>query len=183
MRSIRMAALGLLCLGAAAASRPAAAQSDAAVRTAVSAGYTRFVAALQHKSTQELEALFAPGFSAKGPDGEEQDRSRTIAQFTGIMRACQSITWPNTILTLKVSGSTASVTRRGALTGVIVGPDKKPHNLVMDMTSSDVWVKIGSAWLMKRTVVTSAKASMDGTPMPLGKGRTAGAKPAGRPKK
>lgn len=181
MRSIRMAALGLLCLGTAVAARPAAARSDAAVRAAISAGYTRFVGALQHKSTQELEALFAPGFSAKGPDGEEQDRSRTIAQFTGIMRACQTISWPNTILTLKVNGGTASVTRKGALTGTIVGPDKKPHSLVMDMTSSDVWVKSGAAWLMKRTVVTSARAFMDGTPMPLGKGRTAGAKPA--PKK
>ncbi len=68
------------------------------------------------------------------------------------------------ILTLKETGKSAAGTTRHTVSGMIMGPDKKQHTMLMVGVSSDTYKKVGGKWKMSSMSWKDEKTTMDGKP-------------------
>ena len=76
------------------------------------------------------------------------------------------------ILKLSQKGDAGRCSTVHIIEGTMVGPDKKSHKLHVEGTSSDVYAKVGSKWLLKTMTFQNGKALMDGKPFnPGGPGK------------
>jgi len=72
-------------------------------------------------------------------------------------------------LSLKSSGDKGTAVTQHKMGGIVMGPDKKTHTMVMGGTSTETLVKQGGKWKIAKMVWGSSTYTMDGKPMDASK--------------
>ncbi|AIE87919.1 nuclear transport factor 2 family protein [Fimbriimonas ginsengisoli] len=101
-----------------------------------------------------------------GMKGPGQNFDQMMANMKMGFNTFQKITTVNSkIVSLKEKGNKAAGTTEHVMGGIMIGPDKKPHKVMMLGKSQDSFVKVGTQWKMSKMVWTNGKMTMDGKPM------------------
>lgn len=138
----------------------------------IQALYTKAAIAMKQKNVAGVLALGTPELTYKTKDGRVLRRSELESQLKSQFKVVKVITKVSqTILTIKVTGTTAEVTCKSVFEGRIPNPQTK-KDLVLKSTgeSRDIWIKGASGWKLKSIVETSEKTTVDGKPLQVAPG-------------
>jgi hypothetical protein len=114
-----------------------------------------------------MMSVYAPGATVIHPGGKVVTTSEMEKQLTNILPTIKSVAEHEVVKDISLKGDTALV--KSAKTSTTVTEDAtshKPEKVVQNVETEDTWVKIGNKWLIKEIRVLSAKATVNGKPMP-----------------
>lgn len=133
----------------------------------IQALYTKAATAMRQKNVAGVLALGAPDLSYKTKDGRILKRSELEAQLKSQFKVVKVITKVSqTILTIKVTGTTAEVKCKSVFEGRIPNPQTKKDMILKSLgESKDIWIKGATGWKLKSIVETSEKTTVDGKPL------------------
>lgn len=117
---------------------------------------------------KEMKATVTKDFVyiEKGVKGPPQNVDQVIAGIKMGLSGMTKVTVAKaTVHSLKQKGNTAVAKGEHTIAGITMGPDKKPHTMVIVGATEDTYVKQGGKWKMSKMVWLSQKMTMDGKPM------------------
>lgn len=140
------------------------AESDAAVRKQLVAGYNTIIAAMKAKDIKPIVAISTPDFTLK-----EGSHTFTAEQTMAREKKMFAATVPfgkitMTIAKLRVTGGTAVATV-DFLSSVTVPVKGKNCTIIDRGQTQDTWVKTTKGWRMKRVVTIKGGRTIDGKPV------------------
>jgi len=145
----------------------AAADNLTQVRKDILAGYLHKDTSTNRKDLTGMMSVYAPGATVIHPGGKVVTTSEMEKQLTNILPTIKSVAEHEVVKDISLKGDTALV--KSAKTSTTVTEDAtshKPEKVVQNVETEDTWVKIGNKWLIKEIRVLSAKATVNGKPMP-----------------
>ena len=125
--------------------------------------------AMLAKDFATLDKVFKAG-CAKGFKYLEAGQTQSLEEMLKNMKmglgSMTKITQAKSqILTLKEKGKTATGTSKRWVGGIVVGPDKKPHEIVYGGTTEDSYVLEGGKWKYSKLEWKTNFATSDGKPI------------------
>lgn len=133
----------------------------------IQALYSKAATAMMQKNVAGVLALSNPELTYRTKDGRVLKRSELESQLKSQFKVVKVITKVSqTILTIKVTGTTAEVTCKSVFEGRIPNPQTKKDMILKSLgESKDTWIKGASGWKLKSIVETSEKTTVDGKPL------------------
>jgi ketosteroid isomerase-like protein len=136
------------------------------LRMALEARYAALHQAYRTKDVSAILRVMAPDFAWMGSDHRMMDRQDTEEALRDWMKrqgTVRGIATRIDKLNPSATGATATVTT--TILTTVVDQRGGKHSLINTQTNRDTWVKLVSAWRMRRSETLSAKAMMDGKPV------------------
>ncbi len=99
---------------------------------------------------------------------KKSTRSQVIADMAGAFRIVDAFTAASTHIDhLKLGTASAEVTvTTNAAANIDKSPDRRHHTLTVRETNRDTWVKAGSSWKLKKSLVLANSITVDGKAVP-----------------
>ena len=122
----------------------------------------KMVKAFETGDVKFFDAISTADFTEKTPEGTK-DKASSLSNMKQQFAMTQKMTCKAKPISVKSSGSKATAVVAMKADMVIKAPDGKSHTLSMELTETENWVKLGSAWKIKSLVEPKpSKATMDG---------------------
>ena len=147
-------------LGCAAAETAA----ESALRAVLEGRYAAMKSAMADRDQQAVAALLAPGFLSIDVSGKSEDASQMLQELAALPKDPRKAS-ETTLLSVEVSGDTATVEQRYHMTTTKTSPDERSHAVELVTLSTDTWIKSGEAWLLQRTATNQLDYTVDGRPV------------------
>jgi hypothetical protein len=145
----------------------AGAENAAQVRKSIEAGYLKKDTSTNHKDLAGMMSVYAPGAKVVHPNGRVVTTGEMQKQLTNILPTVKSVAEHEVVKDISLEGNRALVKSSKTSTTVTEEPSShKEEKVVQNVSSEDTWIKIGNKWLLKEIRVLSAKATVNGKPMP-----------------
>lgn len=128
--------------------------------------FAKITKELQNKDISAYTNSLAPDFVATSPDGKTATREQIINEFKVLSQSMHDLKWKRNITAIKKVGSEYQIETSSHMTATMGGKDK-PHAFVFDSQSEDVWEKLHGKWMVHKTHLLKAHATMDGREVPM----------------
>lgn len=133
----------------------------------IQALYTKAAAAMKQKNTAAILAMATPDLTYKAKDGRVMKRKELETQLKSQFKVVKTVTKSSqTLISIKVNGTTAEVMCKSVFEGQIPNPQTKKIMVLKAVGESrDTWVKGASGWKLKAIVEVSDTTTLDGKPL------------------
>ena len=139
---------------------------DEAVKHELAAQYQKVTVAFQDKDVKAYDALLAPDFANRLPNGNTLSRQQVLADFQRQSAHSRDVTWTRNIEKLETAPKGILVTVSGKFGGLVTDPQGKEHKFEMIATTKDLWEKVNGRWRLKHAELQKMEVSMDGKAVP-----------------
>jgi ketosteroid isomerase-like protein len=151
----------LLVAGVGPVSAGNAAATDGSLRSVLEERYAAMKSAMD-SDPKTVAALLAPDFLSEDLSGKTESASDMIQQL-GTMPKDPNRVSDTTVLSVQVSGDTATVQQRYHMTTTKAGADGTTRQAVeLETLSTDTWINSAGTWLLRRTVTNQLDYKIDG---------------------
>ena len=134
-------------------------------KSEINAVYAKLTRAFLNGDASGIAALTAPDFTYRHKNGMVEKGPQMIAQLKSEFARGMDVTkMENKILSLKISGNTATAMTLGYGEMKQKGPDGKVHVMTDKSTAKDVLVKTPNGWKFKSVQILKSQMTMDGKP-------------------
>ena len=117
------------------------------------------------KDLRPMEGFLTPDFVVQDLDGKLIPRAQILQGYQAQMKMLSDVKWVRTIKGISHQGDVYFTMVDGDINAIVKGPDHRDHKLRLLATSKDSWVKTGSKWTLKKTVLVKRTVTMDGQSM------------------
>jgi hypothetical protein len=145
---------------------PSVQADDEVVKHELAAQYQKVTIAFQNKDVKSYDALLAPDFENRLPNGKTLSRQQVLADFQRQSANSRDVTWTRNIEKLETAPDGMLVTVSGKFEGLVKDPQGKEHEFRMVATTKDLWEKVSGRWRLKHADLQKMDVSMDGKPVP-----------------
>jgi hypothetical protein len=139
-----------------------AAASDGSLQSVLEARYAAMKLAMADRDSKALTAVLAPDFTSEDLSGKSESANEMIQQLRGMPKDPNRVA-DTTVLSVQVSGETATVHQRYHMTTSKVGADGSTKQAIeLTTLSTDTWINSQGTWLLRRTVTNQLDYKIDG---------------------
>lgn len=125
--------------------------------------YNALGAAYRHDDVAVFEAVLAPDFTLKTPDGKTWDRARTLSDFKTQMARMKNVRWSRKVTDVKQIDQHYDVVVTGHFSGwFAMGKDPKQHHFELESLTVDSWRKGDQGWQLIHSDVQKLNPKIDG---------------------
>lgn len=129
---------------------------------ALQANYAAISAAFKRKDINGIAKFVDPAFVAHLDHGITMNKEKVIADYKTQMMMVKDVTWVRNIRQAVRKGATVTATVDGQVSGLVTGPDSKPHKFTLMASSIDSWSNHGKTWTLITTKVLKHDMFLDG---------------------
>lgn len=159
-RNVTLACISLLALASA-----ALADTTSDARKAIQGLYDTDNAAAKRKDVNALFAHTSSDFVAIDKSGKKHTLAETKQMIPMLFSMMQDLKAESRVNTIKLSGSSATVTVDESMSAKMVNPqNQKSASVSMTQTSKDVWVKSAKGWMKKQSTSIKENTLVNGKP-------------------
>lgn len=101
--------------------------------------------------------------------GKTMTFDQMFEQMKASMSAMKLTNASTKVMSVKEKGSMGTSVEKHIMEGTITGPDKKSHKMSFSGVSTNTYVKVGKAWMLKVMNWGKSEMLMDGKPMDMSK--------------
>jgi hypothetical protein len=146
----------LFSLPLAAASAP-----DAQLKAALEGRYAAMKSAMAERDPAAIKALLAPDFESVDVDGKVETADQMVGEVLALPKDPSKVS-DTTLLSVVQNADTVTVSQRYHMTKTKNRPDGTPQAVEILTTSTDIWVRSGDQWLLRRTATETLDYKIDG---------------------
>jgi hypothetical protein len=158
MHNLRLAILLCLFMGL---YTNTAYSDDAELRAVFDGRYATLKSAMATRDEKEITSLLATGFTSVDIVGKEKTAAQMVQELQSLPQDPHKES-NTTILSVKVSGDTAVVEQRYNMKTSKTGADGVKKDVELTALSTDTWVSVNGAWLLRRTMTNQIDYSING---------------------
>jgi len=158
----RMITVALFMLGSGGCVTPGSAPVEPPTASVFEERYAAMKSAVASRDAKAIASLLTPDFTSESTSGKTESAAATVQELMKVPKDPDRIS-ETKVLSVKVSGDTATVEQRFHMTTTKFGPDgTTPHPVDLRTASTDTWVKVGKVWLWRKTVTNQLDYKVDG---------------------
>lgn len=163
MREIqRLTLITLLMVAGAGPVLSQEAAKDSPLQSVFEARYAALKSAMADRDPRALAVLLAPDFASEDVSGKTESADEMMREV-GSMPKDSNRASDTTVVSVQASGDTATVQQRYHMTTTKAGADGTTKQAVeLTTLSTDIWVKSGGTWLLRRTVTNQLDYKVNG---------------------
>jgi len=135
--------------------------AESSLRALLEGRYAAMKSAMANRDQQAVAALLAPDFLSVDVAGKSENASQMLQEIAALPKDPNKAS-DTTIVSVKLSGDTATVDQRYHMTTTKAGADGAQHAVELVTLSTDTWIKSGDAWLLQKTVTNQLDYTLDG---------------------
>jgi len=135
--------------------------ADGSLKAVLQSRYAVMKSAMAAHDGTAVDALLAPDFVSIDLMGQSETGAQLIAEVNAL-KPDPNKESATTLLSVSVSGNSATVKQRYDMKTVKAGEDGVQHNVELITVSTDTWVKPVGQWLIERTVTNEMSYYRDG---------------------